>query len=40
LLVEQAHSDGAILIVVSHDTRLCTLFDRTIHLDSGQLRHP
>jgi len=38
LLVEQAHNDGALLIVVSHDTRLVPLFDRTLHLESGQLR--
>jgi putative ABC transport system ATP-binding protein len=38
LLVEQAHHDGALLIVVSHDTRLTPLFDRTVHLESGQLR--
>jgi ABC-type lipoprotein export system ATPase subunit len=38
LLVEQAHNDGALLIVVSHDTRLVPLFDRTVHLESGQLR--
>lgn len=39
LLIEQARNDSAILIVVSHDTRLCTIFDRTIHLESGQLSH-
>jgi ABC-type lipoprotein export system ATPase subunit len=38
LLVEQAHNDGALLIVVSHDTRLVPLFDRTVHLESGKLR--
>jgi ABC-type lipoprotein export system ATPase subunit len=38
LLVEQAHNDGALLIVVSHDTRLTNLFDRTLHLESGRLR--
>jgi putative ABC transport system ATP-binding protein len=38
LLVEQARHDGALLIIVSHDTRLVPLFDRTVHLESGQLR--
>jgi putative ABC transport system ATP-binding protein len=38
MLVEQAHNDGALLIVVSHDTRLVPLFDRTVHLESGKLR--
>jgi ABC-type lipoprotein export system ATPase subunit len=38
LLIEQSHNDGALLIVVSHDTRLVPLFDRTVHLESGQLR--
>lgn len=38
LLVDQAHQDGALLIVVSHDTRLIPLFDRTVHLESGKLR--
>ena len=38
LLVEQAHNDGALLIVVSHDARLTNLFDRTLNLESGKLR--
>jgi putative ABC transport system ATP-binding protein len=38
MLVQQAHNDGALLIVVSHDTRLVPLFDRTVHLESGKLR--
>jgi putative ABC transport system ATP-binding protein len=38
LLVEQARTDGALLIVVSHDSRLTQYFDRTVHLESGQLR--
>jgi putative ABC transport system ATP-binding protein len=38
LLVEQARADNALLIVVSHDTRLIKFFDRTIHLESGRLR--
>lgn len=38
LLIEQAHNDGALLIVVSHDVRLTNLFDRTLHLESGRLR--
>ncbi len=37
LLIEQARNDGALLIVVTHDTRLTNLFDRTLHLESGKV---
>jgi ABC-type lipoprotein export system ATPase subunit len=37
LLVTQARTNGAILVVVTHDTRLAALFDRAIHLESGRL---
>lgn len=38
LLIEQARSNGSLLLTVSHDTRLIPLFDRTLHLESGKLR--
>jgi putative ABC transport system ATP-binding protein len=37
LLVEQAKADKALLITVTHDTRLTNLFDRVIHLESGKV---
>lgn len=37
LLVEQAKEDEAVLIAVTHDTRLIDLFDRVIHLESGRV---
>jgi len=38
LLAEQAKDDGALLIAVTHDTRLIEFFDRVIHLESGRAR--
>lgn len=38
LLAGQAKADGALLIAVTHDTRLVDLFDRVIHLESGRVR--
>ena len=38
LLVQQAKAEGSLLIVVTHDTRLETLFDRVLHSDSGRVR--
>jgi putative ABC transport system ATP-binding protein len=38
LLIEQAKEADAVLIVVTHDTRLVELFDRVLHLDSGRIR--
>jgi len=37
LLIDQARSDGALLIVVTHDARLTHMFDRALHLESGKL---
>jgi ABC-type lipoprotein export system ATPase subunit len=39
LLVQQARESGALLIVVTHDTRLTDLFDRAIHLESGRVKN-
>jgi putative ABC transport system ATP-binding protein len=39
LLIEQARDDCALLIVVTHDTRLITHFDRAIQLESGKVLH-
>jgi putative ABC transport system ATP-binding protein len=45
LLIEQARTQGALLLTVSHDVRLAGQFDRVFHMDSGSLieaaeRHP
>ncbi len=37
LLVEQAQAEGALLLTVTHDTRLLPLFRRPLHLDGGRL---
>jgi putative ABC transport system ATP-binding protein len=37
LLIEQARREGALLIAVTHDTRMVPWFDRVFHLDSGRL---
>jgi putative ABC transport system ATP-binding protein len=37
LLLEQARSENALLITVTHDTRLVELFDRVLHMDSGRI---
>ena len=37
LLVDQAKADDALLITVTHDTRLVALFDRVIRLESGKV---
>jgi putative ABC transport system ATP-binding protein len=38
MLIEQAKSEGALLLTVTHDERLIELFDRVIYLDSGRVR--
>lgn len=38
MLIEQTKSERALLLTVTHDTRLIDLFDRVIHLDSGKVR--
>jgi putative ABC transport system ATP-binding protein len=38
LLVEQARADHALLIAVTHDTRLLKWFDRVFHIDSGRVQ--
>jgi ABC-type lipoprotein export system ATPase subunit len=40
LLVEQARCEGALLLAVTHDTRLLDYFDRVLHLDDGRLVEP
>jgi putative ABC transport system ATP-binding protein len=40
LLVEQARGEGALLLAVTHDTRLLDYFDRVLHLDGGRLVEP
>jgi putative ABC transport system ATP-binding protein len=37
LLIEQARAEGALLIAVTHDTRLVKRFDRVFHMDSGRV---
>ncbi len=37
LLVDQAKADSALLITVTHDTRLLGLFERVIRLESGKV---
>jgi putative ABC transport system ATP-binding protein len=37
LLVEQAHAEGAMLLTVSHDTRLVPLFRRVLRIEGGRL---
>ncbi len=37
LLVAQAKEENALLIVVTHDTRLVPLFDRVLHMESGRI---
>jgi ABC-type lipoprotein export system ATPase subunit len=38
MLIEQTKSEGALLLTVTHDTRLIELFDHVIYLDSGRVR--
>lgn len=38
LLVQQAKAENSLLIVVTHDTRLLPLFDRVLHMNSGQIQ--
>lgn len=38
LLVEQSRETGAMLIVVTHDTRLLPHFDRVMEIENGQVR--
>jgi ABC-type lipoprotein export system ATPase subunit len=37
LLVEQAQAEGAMLLTVTHDTRLVPLFRRVLRIDGGRL---
>jgi ABC-type lipoprotein export system ATPase subunit len=37
LLLEQARSERAVLVVVTHDTRLVPLFDRILQIDDGRV---
>jgi ABC-type lipoprotein export system ATPase subunit len=37
LLVEQARTERALLLAVTHDTRLLGFFDRVFHLEQGRL---
>jgi putative ABC transport system ATP-binding protein len=37
LLLEQVRRENAVLVVVTHDTRLVPLFDRILHIDDGRL---
>lgn len=37
LLIGQAKELNTLLIVVTHDTRLMSLFDRVLHMDSGKV---
>jgi putative ABC transport system ATP-binding protein len=37
LLREQARREGALLVTVTHDTRLVPGFDRVLHMDSGKV---
>jgi ABC-type lipoprotein export system ATPase subunit len=37
LLVEQARAERALLLAVTHDTRLLGFFDRVFHLEAGRL---
>ena len=38
LLVQQAKVEGALLLTVTHDTRLVEMFDRILTIDSGSIR--
>jgi putative ABC transport system ATP-binding protein len=40
LLIEQAKAERAMLLTVTHDTRLIDLFDCVIRLDSGRVQPP
>ena len=40
LLIDQAKQHNALLIVVTHDTRVIPRFDRVLHIDSGKVREP
>jgi putative ABC transport system ATP-binding protein len=37
LLVEQARVEGALLLTVTHDTRLLPMFGRVLHIEGGRL---
>jgi putative ABC transport system ATP-binding protein len=37
LLVEQAKGEGAMLLTVTHDTRLLPLFQRVLRIEGGRL---
>jgi putative ABC transport system ATP-binding protein len=37
LLIEQAKAEAALLVVVTHDTRLVSRFDRTLHMEAGKV---
>ena len=38
LLTEQARVDNALLVTVTHDTRLIEFYDRVFHMESGKLQ--
>ena len=38
LLTEQARIDNALLVTVTHDTRLLAFFDRVFQIDDGKVR--
>src|SRR5205823_5522205 len=37
LLTDQARAEDALLVTVTHDTRLLRYFDRVFHLENGRL---
>ena len=37
LLIEEARAAKALLITVTHDTRLLSLFDRTLRMEGGRV---
>ena len=37
LLVDEAHAAGAVLVTVTHDTRLVGMFDRVLRMECGRL---
>jgi putative ABC transport system ATP-binding protein len=40
LLTRQARRENALLVTVTHDTRLVGMFDRLLSMDSGRVREP
>src|SRR5438045_960771 len=37
MLTDQAKAEGALLVTVTHDTRLLGYFDRVFHIENGKL---